>query len=80
MKNGSLQKIIMDKIKNQASTLSTLPSKVNKYLTKANHGELEFEISNLDKNTNKLYTVSQKILFGLLASIFFSAMLAIYTR
>lgn len=42
MKNGSLQKIIMDKIKNQAFTLSTLHSKVNKYLTKANHGELEF--------------------------------------
>ena len=70
----------MDKIKNQAFTLSTLPSKVNKYLTKLNPGELEFEISNLDKNTNKLYAVSQKILFGLLASIFFSAMLAISTR
>jgi hypothetical protein len=70
LKDGGLQKIIINTIKNQATTLFSLPSKVDKYLTKANRGELEFEISNLDKNTNKLYAVGQQILFGLLAGLF----------
>lgn len=69
-KDGGIKKIVIDSIKNQATTLFSLPLKFNKYLTKANSGELEIEISNLDKNTNKLYALGHQILFGLLAGIF----------
>jgi len=70
LKDGGLQKIIINTIKNQATTLLSLPSKVDKYLTKVNSGELEVNISNLDKNTNRIYAVGQQILFGLLAGLF----------
>ena len=70
LKDGGLQKIIVDTLKTQATTLFALPKKIDAYLSKANQGELEFEISNLDSNTNKLYAVGQQLLFGLLAGIF----------
>ena len=70
LKDGGLQKILIDTVKNQATTLFSLPNKVDKYLTKANSGELEIGISNLDKNTNKLYALGHQILFGLLSGLF----------
>jgi len=67
LKNGGLRKIIWGVIKKQASTLLSLPKKANDFLTKANKGELEFEIKDLDKSTKKMYAGSQQIGFGLIA-------------
>lgn len=66
LKNGGLQKIIMSVIKKQASILLSLPKKVNEFLTKANKGELQIEVKNYDKNTNKLYAGKQQLIYGLM--------------
>ena len=53
----------MDVVKKQVSTLLTLPKKANEFLTKANKGELEIEVKDLEKSTKKLYAGSQQIGF-----------------
>lgn len=67
LKNGGLRKIIWSVIKKQVSTLLSLPKKADQFLNKANSGELEFEIKDLDKNTKKLYAGTQQLTFGLIA-------------
>ena len=70
LKDGGLKKIIINTIKNQVTTLLSLPTKIDKLLTKTNRGELEVKISNLDKNTTKIVATGRQLLFGLLAAIF----------
>jgi predicted unusual protein kinase regulating ubiquinone biosynthesis (AarF/ABC1/UbiB family) len=73
LKNGGLRKLIVGYLKKQISTLVSLPKKADKFLERANNGELEFEIKDLDKSTNKLYAGSQQIGFGIV-SVFSLAM------
>ena len=67
LKNGGLRKLIFGVIKKQVSTLFLLPKKVDEFLTKANSGELELEIKDLDKSTKKIYAGTQQIGFGLVS-------------
>lgn len=76
LKNGGLQKIIFDVLKKQITTLVSLPKKANDFLTKANKGELQIEVKNYDKNTNKLYAGKQQLVFGF---IFMMALVMAYS-
>ena len=67
LKNNGLQKLIWGVIKKQVNTLLSLPKKTEKFLEKANNGELEFEIKNFDRNTKKIYAGSQQIGFVLIS-------------
>jgi len=67
LKNGGLRKLIWGIVKKQLDTLISLPKKADKFLTKANSGELELEIKGLDKSTNKIYAGTQQIGFGLVS-------------
>lgn len=76
LRNGGLQKIIFDVLKKQITTLVSLPKKANDFLTKANKGELQIEVKNYDKNTNKLYAGKQQLVFGF---IFMMALVMAYS-
>lgn len=65
LKDGGLKKIIFDTIKQQATTLFSLPKKVDTYLSKANRGELEVTLNNFDSNTQKIISFSSLLFFGL---------------
>ncbi len=65
LKDGGIKNIILNILKRQVTTLVSLPNKMDKYLSKANNGELEFELKHFEKHTKKLYAVGQQILFGL---------------
>lgn len=65
LKDGGLKKIILDTIKQQATTLFSLPKKVDTYLSKANRGELEVTLKNFDSNTNKIIGFGTSLFFGL---------------
>ena len=67
LKNGGLKKLIIGYLKKQIGTLISLPKKADKFLDIVNNGELEFEIKDLDKSTNKLYAVGQQIGFGIVS-------------
>lgn len=64
LKNGGLRKLILGIVKKQVGTLVSLPKKIDKLITKANAGELELEISDLDSHTKKIYAGTQQIVFG----------------
>lgn len=66
LKNGGLRKIIWGVLKKQLTTLLSLPKKTDKFLTKANNGELEFGIRDLDKSIKKIYASNQQIVFGVI--------------
>lgn len=76
LKNGGLQKIIFDFLKKQFTTLVSLPKKANDFLTKANEEELQIEVKNYDKNTNKLYAGKQQLIYGF---IFMMALVMAYS-
>jgi len=67
LKNGGLRKLIWGIVKKQVSTLVSLPKKTDTFLTMANNGELEIEISGFDRHTKKVYAGSQQIAFGLIS-------------
>lgn len=67
LKNGGLRKLVWGIVKKQVSTLIALPKKVDEFLTKANNGEVEIGIADLDKHTKKIYAGSQQIGFGLIS-------------
>jgi predicted unusual protein kinase regulating ubiquinone biosynthesis (AarF/ABC1/UbiB family) len=82
LKNGGLRKIIFDVVKKQVTTLFSLPKKISSFLTKAENGEIEIELKNLDKKTKKLYSASQQFVFGLLilAGLIMSFVSSIYQQ
>lgn len=67
LKNGGLRKLIWGIIKKQVGTLISLPKKADTFLTKANSSELEIGIVDFKEQTNKLYSGSQQIAFGLVS-------------
>jgi predicted unusual protein kinase regulating ubiquinone biosynthesis (AarF/ABC1/UbiB family) len=73
MKDGGLQKIILDTLKQQFSTLLGLPSELSSFLKKANNGELEIEVSNPN---DKSYVLGQQLILSLflIASVLFYLM------
>ena len=68
--NGKgIRDLIVSTLKNQVNTMIGLPKKVDTVLSKANKGEIEFIIKDLDKNVNRFYGLGQQIGFGVLAVV-----------
>lgn len=59
-------------LKNQATTIFGLPSRLDTVLKKANKGEIEFEIKSLPKSAQKMYLGIQQFIFGLLGVMSFA--------
>ena len=66
LKAGGLKKIIIDTIKQQATTLFSLPKKVDTYLSKASKGELEFEVKGFEDHSKKLIAANQQLVFAII--------------
>ncbi|MGB1040245.1 MAG: ABC1 kinase family protein [Flavobacteriales bacterium] len=69
LKDGGLQKIIIDTIKQQATTLFSLPKKIDAYLSKANKGELEFELKGFENHSKRLIAVNQQLVYAIVAIV-----------
>ena len=65
LKDGGLQKIIIDTIKQQATTLFSLPKKVDTFLSKASKGELEFELKGFENQSKKLIAVNKQLVYAI---------------
>lgn len=70
LKDGGLKKIIVDAIKQQLTTLLSIPSDISSFLKKANKGELEVRIKTDDA---RMYALGQQGILTLfiLASLYF---------
>jgi predicted unusual protein kinase regulating ubiquinone biosynthesis (AarF/ABC1/UbiB family) len=70
LKDGGLKKIIVDAIKQQLTTLISIPSDISSFLKKANKGELEVTIKTYD---SRMYALGQQGILTLfiLASLYF---------
>lgn len=69
LKDGGLQKIIIDTIKQQATTLFSLPKKIDTYLSKANKGELEFELKGFENHSKKLIAANKQLVYAIVAIV-----------
>lgn len=68
-KDGGIRKMILDAIKQQFTSLLTLPAEISTFLKKANRGEL---VVNAQKNDKRIYALGQQFILTLfvLASYF----------
>ncbi len=71
---GGMRSVVFDTIKNQFSTLLSLPSEMKNTLKKVTNGDIEFKSEHLEKQTKLLANVLQQIVFVLLtiASVYFA--------
>ncbi|MBD3636196.1 MAG: AarF/ABC1/UbiB kinase family protein [Crocinitomicaceae bacterium] len=69
IKDGGIQQIIIDAIKEQFNAILSLPGQLDKFLKKANEGQLELAVNN---DTNRLYALGQQFLMvlGIIATVF----------
>lgn len=72
---GGLKSFIFDTVKNQFTTLLSIPSEMKNTLQKINKGEIEFKSENLEKQTKLLANSLQQIVFVLLtiACVYFAS-------
>lgn len=63
----NIKEILTDGIKNQIRSIIALPTQLNTFLSKANNGELEFEVNN---DSKKIYALGQQFLYLTLALAF----------
>lgn len=63
----NIKEILTDGIKNQIRSIIALPTQLNTFLSKANNGELEFEVNN---DSKKIYALGQQFLYLTLSLVF----------
>lgn len=63
----NIKEILTDGIKNQIRSIIALPTQLNTFLSKANNGELEFEVNN---DSKKIYALGQQFLYLTLSLAF----------
>lgn len=72
---GGMKSFVFDAIKNQVSTILTIPKDLKNTLKKINNGEIEFKSEHLEKQTKLLANSLQQIVFVLLtiACVYFAS-------
>ncbi|MBN2500300.1 MAG: AarF/ABC1/UbiB kinase family protein [Anaerolineales bacterium] len=63
-------KFIETAVKDLVLSTITIPADVQKYLTKANRGELEVKVKGLTENANLIYALGHQLLYGLFVMFF----------
>ncbi len=58
---------LSDAVKDVAKSAISIPSEMQRLLSRANRGELQVQIQGLQKSTNLLYALGHQFLFGLMA-------------
>ena len=65
--DGDWKSFLSDAMKEVAKSAISIPNEMQRLLARANRGELEVQITGLQKSTNLLYALGHQFLFGLLA-------------
>ncbi len=65
--DGDWKTFLSDAVKDVAKSAISIPNEMQRLLARANRGELEVQITGLQKSTNLLYALGHQFLFGLLA-------------
>lgn len=69
-KNADVKGQVTDAVREMAVSALAIPDKANRFLERANRGEIQFQMAGLRDSALLLYAAVQQLLFGLLASGF----------
>jgi predicted unusual protein kinase regulating ubiquinone biosynthesis (AarF/ABC1/UbiB family) len=67
--------VVLEASREMALSALSLPGELQRFMSRALHGDLELRVRNLDENVRVLYGVGQQLLWGMLGAV--SAVLAV---